>query len=44
MIERDIFPALAEQGKLFGFLSDNKWFDTGTPERYEKVKKEWKLS
>ncbi len=44
MIEKDIFPVLAEQGKLFGYRSDNLWFDTGTPERYDQVKKEWKLS
>ena len=43
MIEKDIFPVLAKEGKLFGFKSDNQWFDTGTPERYEQVKNEWKL-
>ncbi|MBD3164029.1 NTP transferase domain-containing protein [Candidatus Woesearchaeota archaeon] len=43
MMEKDIFPVLAKQGKLFGFKSDALWFDTGTFERYEKVKKEWKL-
>lgn len=43
MIEKDIFPLLAKQGKLFGFKCNNQWFDTGTPERYEQVKKEWKL-
>lgn len=43
MIEKDIFPVLAKQGRLFGFKSDNLWFDTGTYERYEQVKKEWKL-
>lgn len=44
MMEKDIFPELAKQGKLCGFKCDKMWFDTGTPERYEKVKKEWKLS
>jgi NDP-sugar pyrophosphorylase family protein len=43
MLEKDLFPLLAEQGKLFGFKSDKQWFDTGTFERYEQVKKEWKL-
>ncbi|MFA6322344.1 MAG: nucleotidyltransferase family protein [Candidatus Buchananbacteria bacterium] len=41
MVEKDIFPAIAKAGKLFGFKSQAQWFDTGTPERYEKVKKEW---
>jgi mannose-1-phosphate guanylyltransferase / phosphomannomutase len=43
MMEKDIFPILAKQGKLYGYKSDSLWFDTGTPERYEQVKKEWKL-
>ncbi|MBS3157656.1 nucleotidyltransferase family protein [Candidatus Woesearchaeota archaeon] len=42
MMEKDIWPALAKAGKLFGFISDGQWFDTGTMEAYEKVKKEWK--
>jgi NDP-sugar pyrophosphorylase family protein len=44
MVEKDIYPQLAKQGRLYGFKSDALWFDTGTPERYEQVKKEWKLS
>lgn len=43
MIETDIFPILAKKRVLYGFKSNGLWFDTGTPERYEKVKKEWKL-
>jgi NDP-sugar pyrophosphorylase family protein len=43
MMEKDVFPVLAKQGKLFGFKCDKLWFDTGTPERYDQVKKEWKL-
>ncbi|MCK5283478.1 MAG: nucleotidyltransferase family protein [Nanoarchaeota archaeon] len=42
MIEKDIFPILAKQGKLYGFKCDNMWFDTGTPERLAKVRKLWK--
>lgn len=42
MMEKDIFPILAKKGKLFGFRDDSQWFDTGTLERYKKVKKEWK--
>jgi len=34
-IERDIFPALIEQGRsLYGFLTGAYWMDLGTPERY----------
>jgi len=42
MLEKDVFPVFAEQGKLFGFKSEAQWFDTGTFESYERVKKEWK--
>ncbi len=42
MLEREVFPKLAAAGKLFGFVGDGQWFDTGTPERYELVKKEWR--
>lgn len=42
MMEKDIWPALAKAGKLFGFISGGQWFDTGTMEAYEIVKKEWK--
>jgi len=42
MLEKDIFPKLARQGKLFGYPFSGQWFDTGTMERYEKAIKEWK--
>lgn len=41
MMENEIFPAVAKAGGLFGFKSNAQWFDTGTPERYERVKNEW---
>lgn len=41
MIEKDIFPVLAEQGKLAGFEFQGKWTDTGTWERYTKALEEW---
>lgn len=41
-IERDIFPKLALEGKLFGYPFSGQWFDTGTLERYEKAINEWK--
>jgi len=42
MMEKDIFPKLAKEGKLFGYRDNGQWFDTGTLENYERVKKEWK--
>ncbi len=33
-IERDIFPVLAESGRLAGFPSDAYWRDIGTPDSY----------
>jgi mannose-1-phosphate guanylyltransferase len=33
-IEREIFPILAEQGKLFGFKFYGFWIDAGTPSTY----------
>lgn len=33
-IEREVFPALAGQGRLFGFPSDAYWRDIGTPASY----------
>src|SRR3989344_943177 len=42
MMEKDIFPKLAELGFLYGYKGEGQWFDTGTHERYEKVKKEWR--
>jgi len=42
MLEKDIFPVLAQAGLLYGFKGDGQWFDTGTMERYEKVIKEWR--
>jgi len=41
MMEKNVFPKLAKEGKLFGYKDNGQWFDTGTPENYEKVKKEW---
>lgn len=42
MLEKDIFPVIAKEGRLFGFADKGQWFDTGDLERYEKVKREWK--
>lgn len=42
MLEKDVFPKLAQEGRLFGYPFSGQWFDTGTLERYEKAIKEWK--
>src|SRR3989338_3175180 len=41
MLERDIFPKLAKQGRLRGFITAGQWFDISIPERYEAAKKKW---
>ena len=33
-IERDVFPPMAEEGRLFAAASDAYWIDTGTPAQY----------
>jgi len=42
MLEKDVFPKLAKDGKLFGYIFSGQWFDTGTLERYETAMKLWK--
>jgi len=42
MYEKDVFPKLAREGKLFGYVFDGQWFDTGTPERFENAIRNWK--
>ena len=42
MLETDVFPKLATQGKLYGYPFSGQWFDTGDIERYEKAIKEWR--
>ena len=41
MLEKDVFPLLARQGKLYGFSFEGQWFDVGTLERYELAKRMW---
>ncbi len=42
-IEKDIFPKLAEEGKLFGVdLGERQFLQTDTFERYDKAIREWK--
>jgi NDP-sugar pyrophosphorylase family protein len=42
MLEKDLFPLLARQGRLFGFPFEGQWFDTGNLERWELAIKSWK--
>ena len=41
MLEKDVFPKLAREGKLRGFPTAGQWFDIGNFERYEIAKKKW---
>ncbi len=41
MLEKDVFPKLAAEGKLSGFPFSGQWFDTGTFERLEQARKGW---
>jgi len=38
-MEREIFPKLAESGRMFGFISKRSFFDIGTPKSYDDFKK-----
>lgn len=42
MLERDVFPALARSGRLYGYHGVGQWFDTGTPERYAEAERGWR--
>ncbi|MFH1894788.1 MAG: sugar phosphate nucleotidyltransferase [Patescibacteria group bacterium] len=41
ILEKDVFPKLAKEGKLRGYLFEGKWFDIGTSTIYEKAIREW---
>ena len=41
MIEKDLFPKLAQESKLSGFKFKGQWMDCGTWERYENGIKKW---
>ncbi|MAG15834.1 nucleotidyltransferase [Candidatus Woesearchaeota archaeon] len=42
MLEKDIFPRLAREGRLYGYPFSGQWLNTGTLELYEQAIKEWK--
>ena len=41
-LETHVFPTLAREKKLNGYLFEGKWFDIGTQEIYERAIREWK--
>lgn len=40
-LEQELFPMLAREEKLSGYVFDGAWYDVSTPEVYERVLKEW---
>ncbi len=40
-IEREVFPLIAEQGRLFGCLVRGRWMPTDTKQLLGKARKEW---
>jgi len=42
MLEKDVFPKLAQLGRLRGFPFAGQWFDIGNIERYKTAEKSWK--
>lgn len=42
MLETEVFPKVAAEGKMIGYPFSGQWFDTGNIERYEKALKNWK--
>jgi NDP-sugar pyrophosphorylase family protein len=41
LIEKDVFPKIAKERKLYGYVFSGRWYSTDTLERYEKALKEW---
>lgn len=41
MVEKDVFPKIAKQERLYGYSFSGQWFDTGSMERYATALKEW---
>lgn len=41
MVEKEVFPILAEKGKLVGYKDNGLWVSPGDFENYEKAIKEW---
>jgi len=41
MVETDLFPQLAKEGKLFGYKYEGRWMDIGDLQRWERAIREW---
>ena len=41
-LEKDLFPRLAAEGKLFAYPFEADWYDVSTPEVYAEVLRDWK--
>jgi NDP-sugar pyrophosphorylase family protein len=41
-LEKDIFPKLVEERKIFGYMFAGLWFDVGNPEIYKQAVSGWK--
>lgn len=40
MVEQELFPGLAEAGRLYGHTIESYWMDAGTPERYLQLQRD----
>lgn len=40
-LEKDVFPRLTKEGRLYGYPFEGKWYDVSTPEIYEQVLTDW---
>lgn len=40
-LEKDLFPRLAQEGKLAAYPFDSAWYDVSTPEVYGEVLRDW---
>jgi len=43
VLEKDVFPYIAEQHKLYGYIFKGQWFDIGNIERYKEALRSWKV-
>jgi len=41
-LEKDVFPRLAEEGKLYAYTFEADWYDVSGPEAYRQVLSEWR--
>ena len=40
-LERDVLPAVADDGKLFGLELDGPFIDIGVPDDYRRLEADW---